>query len=312
MNKDSKILVAGHSGLGGSAMVRRLRSAGFENLVLFSKENGDLTDVMVAERLFHGQQPDYVFLFAARVGGILANSNYPVEFMLENMRIEMNVMESAKKYEVKKLLFLGSACAYPKFAEVPIQESSLLSGEMEPTNIPYALAKISGVVLCDAYRKQYGCDFISCMPTNLYGVGDTYDLQNSHVVPAMIMKMHQAKKEGLSNVTLWGTGNPTRELLFADDLAEACFVLMEHYSQLGTINIGSWTDVSMRLLGSVVARVVGYTGGVVWDTSKPDGTPNRRIDSSRIFQLGWSPKTSLGTGIAASYRDFLNRYETSS
>jgi GDP-L-fucose synthase len=310
MNTNSRILVLGHSGLAGSALCRKLEAGGFRDLRLVSREQCDLTQRGLVRWSFNCWRPEYVFLFAARVGGILANATFPVEFMAENLRIELNMMEAAKESGVKKLLFLGSACAYPKFAPVPIREESLLTGALEPTNECYALAKISGVRLCDAYRHQYGCDFISAMPTNLYGVGDTYNPINSHVVPGMILKMHQAKRDGLPQVTLWGTGNPTRELLFADDLADACLLLMEKYRQAGTINIGAGKEVSMRELASRVALTVGFSGRVLWDRDKPDGTPNRQIDSRRIFELGWRPGTDLDAGLAAAYRDYLDRYET--
>lgn len=308
MNKDDNILVCGHSGLGGSALIRVLTRQGYTNLHGFSREDGDLTRPDMARLLLDSVRPDYLFLLAARVGGIGANSSMPVEFLQENMRIELNVMEAARNIGVKKLLFLGSACAYPKHAPVPIKEDSLLTGLMEPTNLPYALAKISGVVLCDAYRSEYGCNFISAMPTNLYGVGDTYDLNHSHVVPAMIMKMHKAKVEERPIVELWGTGTPRREFLYADDLAEACILLMEKYDLPGTINIGTGDTIGMMELACAVANAVEYGGSCRWDTAKPDGTPNRQIDSSRIFSLGWSPKTPLLTGLANAYADYLSRY----
>lgn len=308
MNKQDKILLLGHSGLGGGAMYRRLVEEGFENIMCVSKEQGDLTDDNFA-RLAFEVRPDYVFLFAARVGGILANSSYPVEFLEQNMRIELNVMREAHRKGVKKLLFIGTACAYPKFAPVPISESSLLTGVMEPTNLPYALAKISGVVLCDAYRKQYGRDFISCMPTNLYGVGDTYHLSDSHVVPGMIMKMHAAKKSGEA-VVLWGTGTPRREFLYAADLASACLLLMKEYSDPGPVNIGSLGTISMKHLATCVAKAVGFSGDIIWDNTRPDGTPNREIDSTQISKLGWKPSMPLERGLQQAYRDYLDRYES--
>lgn len=311
MNKDSRILVLGHSGLGGGAMYRKLRSEGYENIHCCSIAEGDLTDASVAKNVMASVMPQYVFLFAARVGGILANNTYPVEFLSDNMLIELNVIGAAHEIGVKKLLFIGTACAYPKFAEVPISESSMLCGEMEPTNLPYAMAKLSGVVLCDSYRREYGHDFISCMPTNLYGVGDTYDPIYSHVVPGMIMKMHKAKRDKES-VVLWGSGSPRRELLYADDFSDACMVLMERYSELGPINIGAIKTVSMRQLAEEVATAVGYDGDIIWDNTKPDGTPNRQIDSHRITELGWSPKTTMRHGLACAYKDYLCRYESGS
>jgi len=307
MNKDSRIFVAGHGGLVGSALCRVLKAAGFSQVITVLRAVADLTDPVAVKWLFSSYQPEYVFLAAARVGGIVANSMYPVEFMAENLKIQINVMENAKAYGVRKLLFLGSACAYPKFAENPISEASLLTGALEPSNECYALAKISGVKLCGAYRKEYGCDFISAMPTNLYGVGDTYHLQNSHVIPGMIRRIHDAKQAARSDVALWGTGKVTREFLYADDLAEACLALMEKYSEDATINVGYGSAVPLDFLAQRVAEAVGYSGKILWDHSRPDGTPNRRLDSSRIFGLGWSPKVYLREGLQRAYADFVAR-----
>ena len=306
MNKDSCIFVAGHRGLVGSAICRVLRAHGLTDLVVAPHEEVDLTDPAQTKWFFSVYEPEYVFLSAAKVGGIVGNLTYPVEFMTQNMRIEMNVLESAKEYKVKKLLFLGSACAYPKFAENPIRESSLLTGVLEYSNECYALAKISGIKLCDAYRAEYGCDFISAMPTNLYGIGDNYDPKNSHVIPGMIRRIHTAKVEGES-AELWGTGAPTREFLFSDDLAEACWSLMETTTTLGLVNIGYGTPTCLRTLARLVAQVLDYTGEIGWDTSKPDGTPERLLDNTKIFSTGWRPKVGLEEGLALVYKDFLCR-----
>jgi GDP-L-fucose synthase len=306
MNKDSCILVAGARGLVGSALCRVLRARGFTNLVTPSRKDFDLTDSMTTERLISAAKPDYVFVSAAKVGGIIANSAYPVEFMTENLRIQLNVLESAKKHEVKKLLFLGSACAYPKLAENPIREDALLTGALEPSNECYALAKISGIKLCEAYRKEYGCDFISAMPTNLYGVGDHYDLNNSHVIPGMIRRIHEAKLRRDTHAVLWGTGSVTRDFLFSDDLAEACLVLMDRYSEPQTINIASGKAIQLRVLANVISDVVGFPGDIWWDATKPDGTPLREMDCSKLKALGgWEPKTGLREGLTAAYEDFL-------
>lgn len=305
MNKDAKIFVAGHRGLVGQALCRTLKSRGFENLVVVSREEVDLTDPVAVKWFFSSTQPEYVFLSAAKVGGIVANSERPVDFMVDNLRIEMNVLENSWKYGVKKLLFLGSACAYPKHAENPIREESLLTGALEPSNECYALAKIAGIKLCQAYRKQHGCDFISAMPTNLYGISDHYDLQNSHVIPGMIHRIHDAKAAGKESVTLWGTGQVTREFLFADDLAAACVLLMDTVPDLGLVNIAPGGTVSLETLAEMVARVVGFAGRMEWDVSKPDGTPLRALDSSKIYTLGWMPRVSLADGLELAYQDFL-------
>ena len=306
MKHDSRIFVAGHRGLVGSALCRVLRSHGFENLVTASHKEVDLTDPVATKWFFSSYRPEYVILSAAKVGGIVGNLTYPVEFMTQNLRIEMNVLENAKEYGVKKLLFLGSACAYPKYAENPIRESSLLTGVLEHSNECYALAKISGIKLCEAYRSEYGCDFISAMPTNLYGIGDNYDPDNSHVIPGMIHRIHEAKTER-ETAELWGTGNPCREFLFADDLAEACLALMHTTTNLGLVNIGYGSSIGLRLLASLVAKAVEYCGDIRWDTSKPDGTPERRMDSTKISSTGWKPKISLEEGLAIAYKDFLCR-----
>ncbi len=305
MNKDSRIFVAGHGGLVGSALCRVLRAHGFTRLITVSHKEVDLTNPVGVKWLFSSYLPEYVIIAAAKVGGIIANSTYPVDFMVDNMRIEMNLMENARDYGVKKLLFLSSSCAYPKFAEVPIKEEALLTGSLEPSNEPYALAKISGIKLCDAYRAQNGCDFLSGMPTNLYGIGDHYHLSNSHVIPGMIRRVHEAKVKGEPAVTLWGTGTVYREFLFADDLAEACIVLMQTCSDHHFFNIGYGLCMTVAELADRVVDAVGYTGKIIWDTSKPDGTPKRLLDSSRIFSLGWRPKVGLSEGLKLAYKDFL-------
>ena len=306
MNKDSKIFVAGHRGLVGSALCRVLRAQGFDNIVTVTRGDIDLTDPVATKWFFSSHLPEYVFLAAAKVGGIVAHTMRPVEFMLENLRIQDNVISNAHQYGVKKLLFLGSACAYPKFAENPIRESSLLTGVLEPSNECYALAKICGLRLCQAYRAEYGCDFISAMPTNLYGPGDNYDLTTSHVIPGMIRKIHNAKVDG-TDVTLWGTGTPTREFLYSDDLAEACLRLMYEYRGEQTVNVTSGSPVMLGTLAGLIAEVVGFTGAIHWDVSKPDGTPDRRLDGSVLHGLGWCAETPLQEGLKAAYQDFLCR-----
>lgn len=307
MRPDSKIFVAGHRGLVGSALCRVLKKRGFTNLITLTRKEVDLTDPIAVRWLFSSYSPEYVFLSAAKVGGIIANSSYPVEFMTENMRIELNVLENANWYRVKKLLFLGTACAYPKFAENPIKETALLTGTLESSNECYALAKIAGIRLCQAYRKEYGVDFISAMPTNLYGVGDHYDPENSHVIPGMIQRIHTAKTRGFESVELWGTGKPTREFLFADDMAEACVLLMEKYGSSETINIGSGSALPLCWVAERIAEVIGYRGAILWDTDRPDGTPERKLDCGKIFSLGWKPATDFIAGLKATYEDFLCR-----
>lgn len=303
MNKDSKIFVAGHRGLVGSALCRVLRAEGYTNIITVGRGDVDLTDPVAVRWFFSSYLPEYVFLAAAKVGGIVGNSDAPVEFMLENLRIQDNVISNSKNYGVKKLLFLGSACAYPKLAETPIQESSLLTGMLEPSNECYALAKICGIKLCRAYRKQYDCDFISAMPTNLYGIGDHYDLRTSHVIPGMIRRMHEAKSVGV--VELWGSGRPIREFLFADDLARACIVLMQKYSGVLSVNITSGIPITLQHLSEYVAQAVGFTGKTQWDTSRPDGTPNRQLDDTILSNLGWQPEVELPDGLKLAYDDFL-------
>jgi len=304
MKKDDSIYVAGASGLVGSAILRKLRSDGFENIITRTHAELDLTRQADVERFFQQARPEYVFLSAAKVGGIVANSTYPADFIYINLAIQTNIINSAYRYGTKKLLFLGSSCIYPKFAAQPMAEDQLLTGSLEPTNEPYAVAKIAGIRMCQAYRKQYGCNFISVMPTNLYGPQDNFDLNSSHVVPAMIRKFHEAKVRGES-VVLWGTGAPRREFLHVDDLASACLFLMNKYDDAGIINVGTGTDITVKELADIIKRTVGYEGTVEWDTSRPDGTPRKLLDTSRMTALGWKPQISLEEGIRATYEWFL-------
>src|SRR5688572_13040343 len=297
MHFSDKIYVAGHRGMVGSAITEKLRAAGYENIVTRSSRELDLRDQQAVADFFETEQPDYVFLAAAKVGGIVANNTWRAEFLYDNLMIESNVIHQSFKSGVKKLLFLGSSCIYPKLAPQPLKEEYLLAGLLETTNEPYAIAKIAGIKLCEAYCDQYGCNFISAMPTNLYGPNDNYDLQSSHVLPAFIRKFHEAKAAGAPSVTCWGTGQPMRELLYADDLARACVFLMQEYSEEQFINIGYGTDVTIKDLAEMVRRIVGFKGEIVWDTGKPDGTPRKLMDSSRLFALGWRPKIDLETGI---------------
>ncbi len=308
MDKSAKIYVAGHRGMVGSAIVRKLEKEGYQHLIYRTSKELDLRNQVAVFDFFEQEKPEYVFLAAAKVGGIVANNTYRADFIYENLAIQNNVIHASYLNKVKKLQFLGSSCIYPKLAPQPLQESYLLTGLLEPTNEPYAIAKIAGIKMCEAYRKQYGCDFISVMPTNLYGPNDNYDLQNSHVLPAMIRKFHEAKMNRHTSVVLWGTGAPLREFLYADDLADACVFLMNHYSEEGFVNIGSGTDVSIKALANLVKDIVGFEGHIEWDTSKPDGTPRKLMDVSHLKQLGWEYQTSLPEGIALAYQDFLAKY----
>jgi GDP-L-fucose synthase len=310
MNSEALIYVAGHRGMVGSAIWRALQRQGFRKVIGRSRLELDLLDGAAVERFFATEKPEYVFVAAARVGGILANDNLPADFLWENLQIQNNLIHNAWKAGVKKLLFLGSSCIYPKLAPQPLKEEYLLTGPLEPTNEWYAIAKIAGIKLCQALRRQHGCDFISAMPTNLYGPNDNYDLQSSHVLPALIRKFHEAKIADAKTVTCWGTGRPLREFLHADDLAEACVFLMRQYSEEQFINIGCGGDLSIKDLAALVCRIVGFQGGTVWDSSKPDGTPRKLMDSSRIFALGWKPKIDLETGIRQAYDDFLRQETT--
>lgn len=302
MNKDSKIYVAGHNGLVGGAILRELEKSGYTNIVVRNRFELDLTSQMDVEEFFKIEKIEYVFLAAAKVGGILANDTQPVDFILDNLRIETNVIENAYKNGVKKLLFLGSSCIYPKNSPQPIKEEYLLTGDLEETNKAYAVAKIAGIILCQSYAKQYGTNFISVMPTNLYGENDNFDLQSSHVLPAMIRKFDDAVKNNSSEVVLWGSGSPKREFLHVDDLAIACIFLMNNYNSPEIINIGTGEDLSILELANIVGETVGYKGSIVWDKSKPDGTPRKLLDVSKVQALGWKHSIGLNEGIKRTYR----------
>lgn len=306
MNFISKIYVAGHRGMVGSAIVRKLQSLGYSNIVSRQSKDLDLRSQAAVQAFFEQEKPEYVFLAAAKVGGILANNTYRAEFLYDNLMMEANVIDAAYRTSVKKLMFLGSSCIYPKMAPQPLKEEYLLTGELELTNEPYAIAKIAGIKLCDAYRAQYGCNFISVMPTNLYGPNDNYDLEKSHVLPALIRKFHEAKKTQEPFVTMWGTGSPRREFLHVDDLADACFYLMEHYDEPGLVNIGTGTDIPIKELAEMVKSIVGYHGIIAHDLSKPDGTPRKLMDVSKLASLGWNAKIGLKEGIQSVYEG-LNR-----
>ncbi|MHA8075079.1 GDP-L-fucose synthase [Aquirufa sp. TARAVU-A1A] len=305
MKKEAKIYVAGHRGMVGSAIVRQLQAHGYQQIVVRTSKELDLRNQEAVSTFFQQEKPDYVFLAAAKVGGIVANNTYRADFLYENLAIQNNVIHAAYLNQVTKLMFLGSSCIYPKMAPQPLKESYLLTGELEPTNEPYAIAKIAGIKMCEAYRAQYGCDFISVMPTNLYGPNDNYDLQNSHVLPAMIRKFHEAKERGDATMELWGTGSPMREFLYADDLAEACLFLMENYSDAELVNIGTGVDVTIKELAETVQKIVGFGGEIRWDVSKPDGTPRKLMDVSKLHQLGWKHHIELADGIRLAYQDFL-------
>ena len=305
MNKTDKIYVAGHNGMVGSAIARELKKQGYENIITRTHKELDLTSQPEVRAFFEKEKPDYVFLAAAKVGGIGANSKHPADFMWENMMIEMNVIHSAWKTEVKKLLFLGSSCIYPKYAPQPMTEDCLLTSSLEPTNEAYALAKISGLKYCEYLNRQYGTDYISVMPTNLYGPGDNYHPDNSHVLPAFIRRFHEAKINGVEEVVCWGDGSPLREFLFVDDLAELCVKLMNEYSGNQTVNGGSGKELTIKELAETVASEVGYKGRIVWDTTKPNGTPRKLLDVSKAKSLGWEYKTELPEGIRLAYEDFL-------
>src|SRR5258708_3034059 len=305
MRQDSRIYVAGHRGLAGSAIWRELQRRGLRNLTGRSHSELDLLDSAAVQRFYAETKPEFVFVAAAKVGGIMANDTQPAEFLYQNLQIQNNLIHFARLAGVKKLLFLGSSCIYPKLAPQPLKEEYLLSGPLEPTNQWYAVAKIAGLKLCQAFRRQYGCDFISAMPTTLYGPHDNYDLQTSHVLPALIRKFHEGKVKSVPQVVGWGSGAPRRELLHSDDLARACLFLMQHYSEEQFINIGYGSDVAINELAETVRRIRGYKGKIAWDTSKPDGTPRKLLDSSRLLALGWRPQVDLETGIRRAYEDFL-------
>jgi GDP-L-fucose synthase len=306
MNEDASIFVAGHRGLVGSAIVRRLQAGGFGRLLLPPRTQVDLRNQAAVEQFFAGNRPEYVFVAAARVGGILANDTYPADFLRDNLQIQTNVIDAAYRHGARKLLFLGSSCVYPKHAPQPMPESCLLTGPLEPTNEWYAIAKIAGLKMCQAYRRQYGFDAICAMPTNLYGPGDNFDPQQSHVLPALIRRFHEAKLRGDPAVVVWGSGTPRREFLHVDDLADACLFLMQHYASAELINIGWGEDVSIRELAQLVAEVVGYAGELRFDPSKPDGTPRKLLDVGKLKTVGWSPRIELRAGLAATYDWFRN------
>lgn len=308
MQKASKIYVAGHRGLVGSAIVRALQANGFSNLVLKTSQELDLRRQTEVERFFADERPEYVFLAAAKVGGINANNTYRAEFLYENLMIESNLIHSAYLYDVKKLLFLGSSCIYPKFCPQPMKEEHLLTGYLEPTNEPYAIAKIAGIKLCENYCRQYGMNFISAMPTNLYGINDNFDLAKSHVLPALIRKTHEAKIYKDESVVIWGTGSAMREFLYVDDLADALIFLMQNYNDVEFVNVGTGEEVSIKELALLIKAVVGYEGELKFDTSKPDGTPRKLLDTSKLKAVGWNAKTSLKEGLELTYQWFLKNY----
>jgi len=308
MNKQDKIYVAGHRGMVGSAIVRKLKKEGFTDLLTRTSGELDLKDQTAVRAFFEKERPDYVFLAAAKVGGIMANNTYRGEFLYDNLMIQNNTIDAAYRNGVKKLMFLGSSCIYPKLAPQPLKEDYLLTGLLEETNEPYAIAKIAGIKLCDAYRSQYGCNFISVMPTNLYGPNDNYDLNNSHVLPALIRKFHEAKKNSASSVTMWGSGKPRREFLHADDLADACFYLMQNYNEPGLVNIGTGEDLEIGELALLIKNIVGYTGEIVHDTSKPDGTPRKLMDVSKLHSFGWKASIGLEEGIRKVYEEYKKEH----
>ena len=301
MNKSDKIYVAGHNGMVGSAIIRKLKMAGYSNILVRSSKELDLRNQRHVEEFFQSEKPDYIFLAAAKVGGILANNTYKASFMYDNLSIQNNVIHAAYKYHVKKLLFLGSSCIYPKFADQPIIEESLLTSELEPTNEPYAIAKIAGLKMCQFYREQYNCNFISLMPTNLYGPNDNFDLKNSHVLPALLRKFHEAKINKNSSVTLWGTGNPLREFLHVNDLAKACIHFMLSYNEKSPVNIGTGKDISIHELATEIKKIVGFKGEILWDKNKPDGTPRKLLDVTKAKQSGWESSITLLDGIRMTY-----------
>jgi GDP-L-fucose synthase len=307
MQKNARIYVAGHRGLVGSAIWRELERQGFTNLIGRTHAELELLDAAAVRKFYAEARPEFVFVAAARVGGILANNNHPAQFLYENLEVQNNLIHGAYEARVTKLLFLGSSCIYPKHAPQPLKEEYLLTGPLEPTNEWYAIAKIAGVKMCQAYRRQYGCNFISAMPTNMYGPNDHYDLQNSHVLPALVRKFHEAKANGAKEVVCWGSGEPRREFLYADDLGRACVFLMDNYDEEQFINVGFGSDVTIRELAETVQRIVGFTGEIIWDRSKPDGTPRKWMDSSRLLALGWKPQVTLEQGIALAYADFQKR-----
>lgn len=310
MNKDSKIYIAGHRGMVGSAIHRKLLGLGYTNIITRTSSELDLRVQEPVNEFFETERPDFVFLAAAKVGGIMANNLYRADFLYENLMIQSNVIHSAYATRVSKLMFLGSSCIYPKLAPQPMKEEYLLTGLLEQTNEPYAIAKIAGIKMCDAYRAQYGCNFISVMPTNLYGPNDNYDLQNAHVLPTLIRKFHEAKQNGDPAVTIWGTGTPKREFLHADDLAAACIYLMEYYNEEGLVNIGTGEDVTIDELAMLIKEIVGYEGALIYDHTKPDGTPRKLMDVSKLTNLGWKYSIDLKDGLKRVYDDYLNTHSS--
>jgi GDP-L-fucose synthase len=309
MGKNSKIYIAGHRGLVGSAIMRKLQTLGYNNIITRTSKDLDLRNQAQVKEFFQQEKPDYVFLAAAKVGGILANNTYPAEFIYDNIMIQSNIIHNSYLVGVKKLLFLGSSCIYPKFAPQPMKEEYLLTGELEPTNEPYAIAKITGIKMTQAYNRQYGTNYISVMPTNLYGPNDNFDLETSHVLPAMIRKFHEAKVKKSSEVILWGTGSPRREFLHVDDLADAVVFLMNNYSQEGIVNIGTGEDLTIKDLAEMIKDIVGYEGKITWDSTKPDGTPRKLLDVSRLKQAGWTYNIPLKEGIQQTYKWFQDKFK---
>ncbi len=307
MEKGAKIYIAGHRGMVGSAIHRKLIELGYSNIVTRTSQELDLRNQQAVADFFNEEKPDYVFLAAAKVGGIMANNTYRADFIYENIAIQNNVIKSSYDNNIKKLMFLGSSCIYPKMAPQPLNEDMLLTGTLEPTNEPYAIAKIAGIKMAEAFRDQYGCNYISVMPTNLYGINDNYHPQNSHVLPALIRRFHEAKVNKRDDVVIWGTGTPLREFLFSDDLAEACIFLMNHYNEKQFVNIGIGQDISIKDLAELIRDVIGYTGNITFDSSKPDGTPRKLMDVSKIHALGWKHKVNLREGIQLAYTDFLKK-----
>ncbi|WP_296619571.1 GDP-L-fucose synthase [Marivirga sp.] len=307
MNKDSKIYIAGHRGMVGSAIHRKLQKEGFQKIITKTSKELDLRDQLAVADFFDKEKPEYVFLAAAKVGGILANNKYRAEFLYDNLLIQNNVIHQSYLNDVTKLLFLGSSCIYPKLAPQPLKEEYLLTGKLEPTNEPYAIAKIAGIKMCDAYRDQYGCNFISAMPTNLYGPNDNYDLETSHVLPALIRKFHEGKLSNTEAVQLWGTGSPKREFLHVDDLADACYFLMNNFNEKGFVNIGTGIDISIKELAELIKKIVGYFGKLDWDDSKPDGTPRKLMNVDKLTNLGWNYKIEVEEGILSVYEDFKSK-----
>ncbi|TGL45852.1 GDP-L-fucose synthase family protein [Leptospira perdikensis] len=312
MDKQSKIYVAGHKGLVGSALVKTLNQAGFQNIIGKSHAEMDLANQTMVLDFFSKEKPEYVFLAAAKVGGIHANNSYPAEFIFSNLQIQNNIIDASYRYGVKKLCFLGSSCIYPKFAKQPMDEGQLLDGKLEPTNEPYAVAKIAGIVMCQSYNRQYGTNFISVMPTNLYGPGDNYHPENSHVLPALIRRFHEAKLTNQAEVVIWGTGKPLREFLYSEDMARACVFLMQNYDVTGDprggdhVNVGSGIEVSIKELAETVKEVVGFKGNLIFDLTKPDGTPRKLLDVSKLHKMGWKHEVELKVGVEAAYRDFVD------